>query len=152
MLSVLGSVGLFSALGVKSTLIIMEVIPFLVLAVSVVLESSVWNSFNCRKVIYHLTKMQNILIPRKIQVQLLICSSTLSIYSLTIQLPCNYFFMNPDSISIIYLLTRYKNSSYLASKCFNIHPSLKRCKNLGNRGNTGNKIRMIPPNLKPPYI
>lgn len=34
MLSVLGSVGIFSALGVKSTLIIMEVIPFLVLAVS----------------------------------------------------------------------------------------------------------------------
>ncbi|KAJ4829723.1 hypothetical protein Tsubulata_020732 [Turnera subulata] len=35
MLSVLGSVGLFSAVGVKSTLIIMEVIPFLVLAVGV---------------------------------------------------------------------------------------------------------------------
>lgn len=35
MLSVLGSVGFFSALGVKSTLIIMEVIPFLVLAVGV---------------------------------------------------------------------------------------------------------------------
>ncbi|PON66253.1 Niemann-Pick C type protein [Parasponia andersonii] len=35
LLSVLGSVGLFSALGVKSTLIIMEVIPFLVLAVGV---------------------------------------------------------------------------------------------------------------------
>ncbi|CAI8600204.1 unnamed protein product [Vicia faba] len=35
MLSVLGSVGIFSALGVKSTLIIMEVIPFLVLAVGV---------------------------------------------------------------------------------------------------------------------
>ncbi|XP_039006972.1 NPC intracellular cholesterol transporter 1-like isoform X1 [Hibiscus syriacus] len=35
MLSVLGSVGLFSAFGVKSTLIIMEVIPFLVLAVGV---------------------------------------------------------------------------------------------------------------------
>ncbi|XP_057987143.1 uncharacterized protein LOC110660977 isoform X3 [Hevea brasiliensis] len=35
MLSVLGSVGLFSAIGVKSTLIIMEVIPFLVLAVGV---------------------------------------------------------------------------------------------------------------------
>ncbi|XAR73057.1 hypothetical protein NMG60_11019915 [Bertholletia excelsa] len=34
-LSVLGSVGLFSAFGVKSTLIIMEVIPFLVLAVGV---------------------------------------------------------------------------------------------------------------------
>ena len=34
MLSVLGSVGFFSAVGVKSTLIIMEVIPFLVLAVS----------------------------------------------------------------------------------------------------------------------
>ncbi|XP_057440804.1 uncharacterized protein LOC130732832 [Lotus japonicus] len=34
-LSILGSVGLFSALGVKSTLIIMEVIPFLVLAVGV---------------------------------------------------------------------------------------------------------------------
>jgi len=34
LLSVLGSVGVFSALGVKSTLIIMEVIPFLVLAVS----------------------------------------------------------------------------------------------------------------------
>lgn len=34
MLSVLGSVGFFSADGVKSTLIIMEVIPFLVLAVS----------------------------------------------------------------------------------------------------------------------
>lgn len=34
MLSVLGSVGFFSAIGVKSTLIIMEVIPFLVLAVS----------------------------------------------------------------------------------------------------------------------
>lgn len=34
-LSVLGSVGFFSALGVKSTLIIMEVIPFLVLAVGV---------------------------------------------------------------------------------------------------------------------
>lgn len=34
MLSVLGSVGVFSAVGVKSTLIIMEVIPFLVLAVS----------------------------------------------------------------------------------------------------------------------
>ncbi|KAG2384370.1 uncharacterized protein HKW66_Vig0148660 [Vigna angularis] len=34
LLSVLGSVGLFSVLGVKSTLIIMEVIPFLVLAVS----------------------------------------------------------------------------------------------------------------------
>lgn len=33
MLSVLGSVGFFSAVGVKSTLIIMEVIPFLVLAV-----------------------------------------------------------------------------------------------------------------------
>lgn len=33
LLSVLGSVGFFSALGVKSTLIIMEVIPFLVLAV-----------------------------------------------------------------------------------------------------------------------
>ncbi|CAN6463965.1 unnamed protein product [Victoria cruziana] len=35
MLSVLGSIGLFSAIGVKSTLIIMEVIPFLVLAVGV---------------------------------------------------------------------------------------------------------------------
>ncbi|KAJ4880028.1 Patched family protein [Raphanus sativus] len=35
LLSVLGSVGFFSALGVKSTLIIMEVIPFLVLAVGV---------------------------------------------------------------------------------------------------------------------
>ncbi|KAK8668376.1 hypothetical protein V6N13_105832 [Hibiscus sabdariffa] len=35
MLSVLGSVGLFSAFGVKSTLIIIEVIPFLVLAVGV---------------------------------------------------------------------------------------------------------------------
>lgn len=34
-LSVLGSVGLFSAIGVKSTLIIIEVIPFLVLAVGV---------------------------------------------------------------------------------------------------------------------
>ena len=34
LLSVLGSVGFFSAIGVKSTLIIMEVIPFLVLAVS----------------------------------------------------------------------------------------------------------------------
>lgn len=34
MLSVLGSVGFFSTMGVKSTLIIMEVIPFLVLAVS----------------------------------------------------------------------------------------------------------------------
>lgn len=33
-LSVLGSVGFFSAIGIKSTLIIMEVIPFLVLAVS----------------------------------------------------------------------------------------------------------------------
>ncbi|KAK3010810.1 hypothetical protein RJ639_011494, partial [Escallonia herrerae] len=35
MLSVLGSVGFFSAIGVKSTLIILEVIPFLVLAVGV---------------------------------------------------------------------------------------------------------------------
>ncbi|XP_070671458.1 uncharacterized protein [Malus domestica] len=35
MLSVLGSVGFFSVIGVKSTLIIMEVIPFLVLAVGV---------------------------------------------------------------------------------------------------------------------
>ncbi|THG07014.1 hypothetical protein TEA_022929 [Camellia sinensis var. sinensis] len=35
MLSVLGSVGIFSAFGIKSTLIIMEVIPFLVLAVGV---------------------------------------------------------------------------------------------------------------------
>ncbi|VVB09583.1 unnamed protein product [Arabis nemorensis] len=35
LLSVLGSVGFFSALGFKSTLIIMEVIPFLVLAVGV---------------------------------------------------------------------------------------------------------------------
>ncbi|KAJ4962755.1 hypothetical protein NE237_022694 [Protea cynaroides] len=35
MLSVIGSVGFFSAIGVKSTLIIMEVIPFLVLAVGV---------------------------------------------------------------------------------------------------------------------
>ncbi|KAL6882622.1 hypothetical protein ACP4OV_011312 [Aristida adscensionis] len=35
MLSVLGSMGFFSAIGVKSTLIIMEVIPFLVLAVGV---------------------------------------------------------------------------------------------------------------------
>lgn len=35
MLSVMGSVGFFSAIGVKSTLIIMEVIPFLVLAVGV---------------------------------------------------------------------------------------------------------------------
>ena len=34
MLSVIASVGFFSAIGVKSTLIIMEVIPFLVLAVS----------------------------------------------------------------------------------------------------------------------
>lgn len=34
MLSVLGSIGFFSALGIKSTLIIIEVIPFLVLAVS----------------------------------------------------------------------------------------------------------------------
>jgi hypothetical protein len=34
LLSVLGSMGFFSAIGVKSTLIIMEVIPFLVLAVS----------------------------------------------------------------------------------------------------------------------
>lgn len=33
-LSVLGSAGFFSAIGLKSTLIIMEVIPFLVLAVS----------------------------------------------------------------------------------------------------------------------
>lgn len=38
MLSVLGSVGFFSAIGVKSTLIIMEVIPFLVLAVSFILN------------------------------------------------------------------------------------------------------------------
>ncbi|KAK9135670.1 hypothetical protein Syun_015000 [Stephania yunnanensis] len=35
MLAVLGSIGFFSAIGVKSTLIIMEVIPFLVLAVGV---------------------------------------------------------------------------------------------------------------------
>ncbi|XP_013629550.1 PREDICTED: Niemann-Pick C1 protein [Brassica oleracea var. oleracea] len=35
LLSVLGSIGFFSAVGVKSTLIIMEVIPFLVLAVGV---------------------------------------------------------------------------------------------------------------------
>ncbi|KAL5215204.1 hypothetical protein ABZP36_004356 [Zizania latifolia] len=35
MLSVLGSIGFFSAIGMKSTLIIMEVIPFLVLAVGV---------------------------------------------------------------------------------------------------------------------
>ncbi|KAH7664266.1 NPC1-like protein [Dioscorea alata] len=35
MLSVLASIGLFSSIGVKSTLIIMEVIPFLVLAVGV---------------------------------------------------------------------------------------------------------------------
>ncbi|XP_054787457.1 uncharacterized protein LOC129293484 [Prosopis cineraria] len=35
MLSVLGSIGFFSVVGVKSTLIIMEVIPFLVLAVGV---------------------------------------------------------------------------------------------------------------------
>ncbi|KAL5713817.1 NPC intracellular cholesterol transporter 1 [Ranunculus cassubicifolius] len=35
MLAVLGSVGFFTAIGVKSTLIIMEVIPFLVLAVGV---------------------------------------------------------------------------------------------------------------------
>ncbi|KAL3830515.1 hypothetical protein ACJIZ3_019317 [Penstemon smallii] len=35
LLSVLGSVGFFSAIGLKSTLIIMEVIPFLVLAVGV---------------------------------------------------------------------------------------------------------------------
>ncbi|KAG8369281.1 hypothetical protein BUALT_Bualt15G0135100 [Buddleja alternifolia] len=35
MLSVLGSIGFFSAIGVKSTLIIMEVIPFLVLAVGI---------------------------------------------------------------------------------------------------------------------
>ncbi|KAK3143975.1 hypothetical protein QOZ80_4AG0307300 [Eleusine coracana subsp. coracana] len=35
LLSVLGSMGFFSAIGVKSTLIIMEVIPFLVLAVGV---------------------------------------------------------------------------------------------------------------------
>ncbi|KAA8537407.1 hypothetical protein F0562_026906 [Nyssa sinensis] len=35
MLSCLGSVGFFSAIGIKSTLIIMEVIPFLVLAVGV---------------------------------------------------------------------------------------------------------------------
>ncbi|CAD5196507.1 unnamed protein product [Musa acuminata subsp. malaccensis] len=35
MLSVLGSVGFYSAIGIKSTLIIMEVIPFLVLAVGV---------------------------------------------------------------------------------------------------------------------
>ena len=34
-LSVLGSAGFFSLVGVKSTLIILEVIPFLVLAVSV---------------------------------------------------------------------------------------------------------------------
>jgi Sterol-sensing domain of SREBP cleavage-activation len=34
MLSVVASIGLFSFFGVKSTLIIMEVIPFLVLAVS----------------------------------------------------------------------------------------------------------------------
>ncbi|KAL9661215.1 hypothetical protein QQ045_026037 [Rhodiola kirilowii] len=43
MLSVIGSVGFFSAIGVKSTLIIMEVIPFLVLAIakaSLVPESS----------------------------------------------------------------------------------------------------------------
>lgn len=33
-LSVLGSAGFFSLVGVKSTLIILEVIPFLVLAVS----------------------------------------------------------------------------------------------------------------------
>lgn len=37
MLSVLGSVGFFSAIGVKSTLIIVEVIPFLVLAVRSIL-------------------------------------------------------------------------------------------------------------------
>lgn len=47
MLSVLGSAGFFSALGVKSTLIIMEVIPFLVLAVSFLkdgcLISLLWN-------------------------------------------------------------------------------------------------------------
>ena len=43
MLSVLGSVGFFSVLGVKSTLIIMEVIPFLVLAVSFVLLTKLSN-------------------------------------------------------------------------------------------------------------
>lgn len=44
MLSVLGSVGFFSAFGVKSTLIIMEVIPFLVLAVSSQSDCFEWHS------------------------------------------------------------------------------------------------------------
>jgi len=49
MLSVLGSVGFFSAIGVKSTLIIMEVIPFLVLAVSFFLLhlDFMWYHFAC---------------------------------------------------------------------------------------------------------
>jgi len=43
MLSVIGSVGFFSVLGIKSTLIIMEVIPFLVLAVSFLLLTKLSN-------------------------------------------------------------------------------------------------------------
>lgn len=45
MLSVLGSVGFFSAVGVKSTLIIMEVIPFLVLAVSLLYRNLAFFSY-----------------------------------------------------------------------------------------------------------
>ncbi|KAG6508389.1 hypothetical protein ZIOFF_033763 [Zingiber officinale] len=43
LLSVLGSIGFYSSIGVKSTLIIMEVIPFLVLAVSKVFEMEFFN-------------------------------------------------------------------------------------------------------------
>ena len=43
MLSIIGSVGFFSVLGIKSTLIIMEVIPFLVLAVSFLLLTKLSN-------------------------------------------------------------------------------------------------------------
>ncbi|KAI4297881.1 hypothetical protein L6164_037740 [Bauhinia variegata] len=53
MLSVLGSVGIFSAIGVKSTLIIMEVIPFLVLAVGV----------DNMCILVHAMKRQSIVLP-----------------------------------------------------------------------------------------
>eukprot|EP00249_Psilotum_nudum_P020094 c27562_g2_i2 orf=166-3330(+) len=56
--SVLGSVGLFSAFGVKSTLIIAEVIPFLVLAVGV----------DNMCIIVHAVKRQDIFLPPEVRI------------------------------------------------------------------------------------
>lgn len=89
-LSVLASVGFFSVIGVKSTLIIMEVIPFLVLAVSSFPPVSFkFHAFFLQHCDYHVLDWKDTLNP------VLLCSSCKMFIKFVARLAVNF-----SSISI----------------------------------------------------